>query len=411
MFASNHQKAGNFGAALRLLSILVLMLGVMNVLPVSGAAPNTSQYAPQQVAPILTITKTADKAAINTGEPMGFTIIVTNTGSAVATTVVVTDSLPGNSLLTWKISPAVTGCSISRRVLKCTWSQLAVGGSYSVHLVSGNVPNQCAVYSNTATVTASNHPAVSATATVNALCADLVVSVVAVNSPIYNGQDAIFIVTVVNTGQVLAKTVRLINTLPTVVSWKASTTLCKKFLSDFLCNFGNLAPGASVTVTFRSTIPTTGCGSLQDDAIVSASNEPVGSAGNRALAVVDIYCPELTLNVTADAPNVTAGNPIGYTIGVENLGPGASYQLALTDTLPAASGLAWTLSPAVTGCALNSNVLSCSMNQLDGGASFSVHITSPTTIDSCGAYTNTAELKDQFETPISASADIVVSCP
>jgi uncharacterized repeat protein (TIGR01451 family) len=54
--------------------------------------------------PDLLITKTADQAAVNAGQPIGFVVTITNTGTTNATGVSLSDPLPGLGDLNWSIA-------------------------------------------------------------------------------------------------------------------------------------------------------------------------------------------------------------------------------------------------------------------------------------------------------------------
>jgi uncharacterized repeat protein (TIGR01451 family) len=103
----------------------------------------------------------------------------------------------------------------------------------------------------------------------------------------------------------------------------------------------------------------------------------------------------LSVSSTPDAPTTNAGGPIGFTIAVSNAGPGTENTVALSDPLPAGTGVNWNISPAYSGpgtCSIvglaGSQVLSCSFGSLASGASASVHVSSASS--SAGTYTNAA---------------------
>jgi uncharacterized repeat protein (TIGR01451 family) len=122
------------------------------------------------LCPDLVITKTADATSVAAGQPIGFTITVKNNGAGAATGVTITDPLPGNTGLSWTISPAASGCSISTGTLTCNVGVLAAGQSSSVHVTSPTTTSSCATINNTATVTATNDDGGSASASVTVRC-------------------------------------------------------------------------------------------------------------------------------------------------------------------------------------------------------------------------------------------------
>src|SRR5207247_10296247 len=86
--------------------------------------------------------------------------------------------------------------------------------------------------------------------------------------------------------------------------------------------------------------------------------------------------------------------------------------VTISDPLPTGSGIAWTISPAVTGCSITSNTLNCSFGDLAPSTTKTVHVTSPTIAASCGTYNNTATAHASNASPdITASASTQVKCP
>jgi uncharacterized repeat protein (TIGR01451 family) len=96
---------------------------------------------------------------------------------------------------------------------------------------------------------------------------------------------------------------------------------------------------------------------------------------------------------TADAAQVNAGEPIGFTLTVYNDGLGDATGVTLTDTLPTNAGLDWSIVDQGPGwddsCSIDLGVLTCGPVTVLGGTSqeestFTVHITSPTTATTGG---------------------------
>ncbi len=116
--------------------------------------------------PALTVTKTADSTSVAAGHSIGFRIIVTSTGNATAQNVVLNDVLPTGVGISWSISPAVAGCTITSNTLVCNFGSLPVDSSRTVHLVSPTTNGSCATYSNTATVSATGLASIQASASV-----------------------------------------------------------------------------------------------------------------------------------------------------------------------------------------------------------------------------------------------------
>ncbi len=139
---------------------------------------------------------------------------------------------------------------------------------------------------------------------------------------------------------------------------------------------------------------------------------------NRALTASEVSTlfnqqATFTLTETPDAAAVSAGNSIGYTLSVNNSGLGAATSAALNDVLPTGAGINWSINPSYNGpgtCSIVSGTLSCSLGSLSAGVIASVHLASPTTANSCGAYPNTALATATNMSTAQVSATITVTC-
>jgi uncharacterized repeat protein (TIGR01451 family)/fimbrial isopeptide formation D2 family protein len=124
----------------------------------------------------------------------------------------------------------------------------------------------------------------------------------------------------------------------------------------------DLAPGASITLTFSATpslnalLVSPGPGANVNKADTTAKDEAgnTGNAGGPYAAGPDpatatLLAPALSISKTPDAGAATAGSPTSWQVAVTNTGSGTAHALTVTDVLPAGTtytpGTA-TLSPA-----------------------------------------------------------------
>ena len=104
----------------------------------------------------LQLAKTFDAASVSAGDPIGYTLTISNTGAGTATGVNLTDSLPGGNAATpvhWVIDPA-TGDPASFGLSGADGSQvlslagqpitLGPGASLSVHVTAATSSTSCA---------------------------------------------------------------------------------------------------------------------------------------------------------------------------------------------------------------------------------------------------------------------------
>jgi uncharacterized repeat protein (TIGR01451 family) len=179
------------------------------------------------------------------------------------------------------------------------------------------------------------------------------------------------------------------------------------------CSFGDMLPGAGITVAIVS--PTTGssAGHYDNTATAQASNNPPVDS----TAGVTVLAPGLNITKTADAASVASGSSIGFTVSVTNAGPGIASAAAINDPLPSASGVSWSISPAYSGpgtCTITTDptgqTLVCALGDMAANASASVHVTSLTTTASCTTFPNTATASAGNQSSVQASATTSVIC-
>src|SRR5581483_7939650 len=108
--------------------------------------------------PAVTLAKTADAPTVNAGEPIGFSLRVSNAGPATAKAVTVTDTLPAGAGLSWSISPGLNGnaCTVAGAALNCSFGDVVGGTSRSVHITSPTTAADCKVIPNMATAATDN---------------------------------------------------------------------------------------------------------------------------------------------------------------------------------------------------------------------------------------------------------------
>jgi uncharacterized repeat protein (TIGR01451 family) len=383
--------------------------------------------------PGLGITKTADATPVSTGTSIGFTVTVSNAGPGTATAVTLNDPLPAGSGVDWMISPAYTGpgsCSITgpvgTQVLGCSFGDMANGASIPIHISSVTTSASAGTYPNTATASSANAPSVNASATIVVLAPNMMVAKTTDHATVSAGSAIGFTVTITNPGNSTntgtATSVSLTDPLPagTGVSWSIDTqsgsacsitgTVPTQSLS---CSFTSFAPGASYSVHITSGTAFASCATYPNTATVGASNQ-TGTVHSSVSTTVQ--CPGLGITKTADATPVSTGTSIGFTVTVSNAGPGTATAVTVNDPLPAGSGVNWSIaSQTASACSITgpvgTQVLGCTLGDMAASASYTVHITSPTTSASAGTYPNTATASSTNAPSVNASATIVVLAP
>jgi len=187
------------------------------------------------VPPILSLTKTADAATVSAGVSIGYTMAVSNSGAGTAIAATLNDPLPAGTGISWSISPSYAGpgsCSIAgvagSQALGCSFSDLGAGATASMHITSSTSTASCAVYSNTATVSAGNSSSVQSSAATTVFCPSLTIAKTHTGN-FTQGQTGAYSVTVSNGASAgsTSGTVTMTETVPsgmTLVSMNGGVT-------------------------------------------------------------------------------------------------------------------------------------------------------------------------------------------
>jgi uncharacterized repeat protein (TIGR01451 family) len=331
------------------------------------------------------LTKTADAAAVNAGEQIGFTVKIENTGAGTATGLSFSDSLPGGDGVDWSISPASAGWSITGSVpnqsLAYSPTSLAGNSSTTVHVVSGTTKASCKEYPNSASVTTGNDGSDQASASTTVNCASIDLTKVADAASVSAGEQIGFTVTLANNGAGTATGLAFTDVLPVgggALSWSISPASAGWSIvgGNLVFSPTTLAAGATTAVHVIATTSKADCGTIDNTASITTTNDGSDSAS----ASVDVKCASISIDKVADHASVNAGETIGFWVTVTNDGPGQAKDVHVTDTLPTDAGLGWILDDNAGGlCSLTAGVVTCDEATLDNDASFKFHISSTTT--------------------------------
>jgi len=218
--------------------------------------------------------------------------------------------------------------------------------------------------------------------------------------PVNAGDQIGFDITVTNNGTNTTLGVSLTDNLPAGVDWSnnaptgstanLSCAITGPVGTEVLtCTKPSLAAGASFSIHVFANTDATDCGTINNTANVSTSNDGTDSAS----ASVVVNCPDVKVTKTPDGGTVNAGDPITWTIKVENIGAGVANGVILTDNLP--SNVDW--SEGETDCtitgAVGSEVLTCQVGTLQpagqAGSSKTYQVTGTTDGADCGVINNT----------------------
>lgn len=324
-----------------------------NNCPSGGSDPQCTATV-NVLLPALSFTKSADTATQAPGGVVNYTIVVHNTGQTPYTGAVATDDLSG--VLTdaaYGNDAAATSGAVSYTSPNLTWTgDLAVGASttitYSVTVNDPDNGSKSLVNRISSSEVGSTCPVGSGSPAcvviVVVLTPELTIVKSAGQPTAVEGSTVSYSVTVTNTGQTAytgaAFTDDLSGVLDDAVYGNDATasTGTASFTSPNLSWSGNLAVGASATITYTVTVNNPSLGDkVLANTVTSAttgSNCAVGSVDTRcAVSVPVVVSSQLTFTKTAGAPSAVRGGVVSYTVTVANSAATPFLGATFTDPL------------------------------------------------------------------------------
>src|SRR5438093_1119117 len=161
----------------------------------------------------------------------------------------------------------------------------------------------------------------------------------------------------------------------------ATYTTCAIAGGTLSCGPSDLAGGAAYTVHLSS--PTSSA-TATSSPVANPANVTTTNYGSCTASPPDLHSfPTRRSSDLADNASVSAGDAIGFTVTVTNNGTGIARNVALNDALPTDTGSSYSIDPVTYDTYITSataeDTLSCGPSDPAGGASYTVHVSSPTT--------------------------------
>ncbi len=395
-------------ATLDIVATVIQHTPVTNTASVSSSTydPNGANNSDGATADVpnadLAVTKTVDNPGPNVGDNVTFTVTVTNNGPDTAQAVSVGDSLPaGLTFVSANPAGAYDSGTGVWTVGDLTNTQTATLEIVATVVAPGSLVNTATATSSTFDPSGAN----SASASVNALPADLSIVKSVSNAAPALGDNVTFTVTVTNNGPQNATGVSVADSLPAGLTFVSANPAAPYDAGTGIWTIGTLANGETSTLEVTATVNDPAL--LTNIATVSATTYDPSPANNSDDASVDV--PEVDLvvtNVVDDATPALNSNVV-FTVAVTNSGPDAAEGVTVTDLLPA--GLTFVSSDA--GASYDPATGVWSVGGLASGVTRTIQITA-TVIDAALLTATAAAASTTLETnPADNGADATVDVP
>jgi uncharacterized repeat protein (TIGR01451 family) len=356
----------------------------------------------------LSVTKTDSPDPVGAGDPLTYTVTVTNPGPDAAEGVVLTDTLPAGVELV-SATPSQGTCS-GAPVVTCALGTITPSfeGPPATATVTLTVrPQQPGTIRNVATVTADtpdpdpddnrdDEPT-------TVLGADLALTKVDTPDPVGLGEPLTWTIRATNRGPLASEQVTVTDALDPSVTLRQPPAASQGTCSGgrtVTCALGTLASGASATVTLLVTPGR--AGDLRNTAVVRGARADPDLENNTAVSDTTVLTADLRVTKTVTPDPVVVGQPLTWRITVANRGPARAPGVRLVDTLPRGSRVL-SVTPSQGSCGLPGVTVTCELGALPAGAppaTVVVRTAAPTTP---GTTTNSVTVRDrQLPDPVPA---------
>ena len=304
-----------------------------------GTATETPKYAD------LAVTKQTDKPQPNVGDTITYTVTLRNNGTATATGVEVTDTLPAN--VTYVSASAAGGTSFTPSGTPVTggiWSVPTIAPGQSLVLTITATAAVTGVSYNTVTITKSdvwdpNDANNTSNTPTDPQSADLVVSKTVDNPRPNVGDTVTFTVTLDNLGPSTSQNVAVNDLLPAGLIYMSHTASTGTYVSGTgIWTVGNVAAGVTNTLTIVAKVqtPTSGPALPQKNTATATSTTTDPNPNqNTGESTVTPKQADLAIIKVVDDPTPKVGDTITFEIGVANFGPDTATGVVVNDLLPA----------------------------------------------------------------------------
>jgi uncharacterized repeat protein (TIGR01451 family) len=348
----------------------------------------------------LVISKSDSPDPVIAGEMLTYTLTITNNGPSSAQNVAVTDTLPLSVSLV-SVSPPTS--TQSGQILEWNFGNLIQGDTQAITIVvtvggnvRGTITNTAVVTTSTTDPTPNNNSDTELT-TINTR-ANLILTKTDSPDPAITTLALDYTLIVTNSGPSNATGVVLTDTLPAGIVFDTAPLACSHLSGTVTCNLGTIAVGSNAQVII--TTHPIAAGVFTNTATVTAIEPDPDTTNNTDTENTTVNPADLSLTKTDSPDPVLVGNPLTYTLTIENDGPDQANVAVLTDTLP--SGVTFKSATGVgASCTQMSGTVTCNLGNIASGGNRIVTIVVTPTVT--GVITNTASVISNNPDPNSAN--------
>jgi uncharacterized repeat protein (TIGR01451 family) len=360
--------------------------------------PNMSNNTSTVSTPVgqqvdLSIAKSGAPSTLIPGQTIVYTLIVSNLGPSNATGVTAVDPLPAG--LTFVSSTAGTFNAATDTVTDSIGS-LAAGATQTFTITATVGASATGSIVNTATV-GGNEPDPNLTNNTSTVVtpvtpvSDLSIVKIGSPNPVSAGQTITYTLSASNLGPASATGVTVVDPLPAGLTFVSTTGGTFSAATDTITDsIGNLAVGATQTITVTAKVGPSVIGTITNTATISG-NQPDPSPGNNTSTYVTTVNPLVDVSITkSNSPNpVQPDGDLLYTLVVTNNGPSTAANVTVTDPMPSQVTFVTASNNGVYNS--NTNTVTTSLGTLAPGQSVTMTIDTTVNFDApLGTITNTA---------------------
>lgn len=335
----------------------------------------------------LSITVNGNPNPIAVGNPVTYTLNVSNAGPDAATAVVASDTLPSGVTFV-SATPSQGTCSQAAGVVSCGLGTVNSGATTTVTIIAtattpGPASNLAQVTSGVPDPNTSNN-LTTTSITINppgAGSANLAITKTSAPSPATVGSPLTYTLTSTSSGPDAATGVVVVDSLPATVTFTSATSsqgTCSQAASVVTCNLGTIANGGTATVTI--VVTPTAAGQLTNTATISSALQDPSAANNTAVTTTTVSpagsggSADLSLTLVDQPDPVNVNGTLIYTAVLTNNGPASAPGVIVTDSLPAGVSLV-SATPSQGTCSTSGNAITCSLGTVATGGTATVLIT------------------------------------